>query len=228
MLADTLVILPTIGANVSPARRILNAINAEPHNYDIMLILDAPDPQRPVDWESHATIVRVNPERRGLVAATNDGFAHFLAGPWSHLVILEDGLTLTPGWDTALRRMLDAHPDFGWVACGQVENDRAPFTAFCSMMTRACAEKVRGLDPIFSPCQFDDGDLFLRCVQAGFRPHAVAHKVHHPESRTSREGTVEDDWRLIEEHRVLFHARWGLRDFHWSAVPVHRGCDACA
>ncbi len=70
--------------------------------------------------------------------------------------------------------------------------------------------------------------MFLRALKAGFRPHAIPHKVSHPEARTSREGTVEDDWRLIEAHRVIFRQRWGLMDFPWAYVPVHRGCGRCS
>lgn len=222
-MIDTLVILPTIAGRCEPAASVLHdAANG----FDVFVVLDG---MTDVDDRAHLRFwpVQQKWERRGLVAGTNDGFAHFLAGAWSHLILLEDGLTLTPGWDTALRRTLDAHPGFGWVACGQIENDKAPFTTFCSMMTRACAEKVRGLDPVFSPCQFDDGDLFMRCLVAGFTPHAVTHKVHHPEARTSRVGTVEDDWALIEAHRGIFAARWGLPDFRWDLVPVHKPCVGC-
>jgi hypothetical protein len=166
--------------------------------------------------------------RRGLVPAYRVGFARFAAGRWSRLVLLEDNVLVTPGWFDALSRTLDAHPEFGWVACGQLENAHAPFTSLCSMLTREAALALDGgPDLAFAPCQFDDGDMFMRLLAKGFTPHAVDHKVSHPEARTSREGTEADDWALIEAHRVTFMQRWGIADFPWDRVPVHRRCEQC-
>jgi hypothetical protein len=166
--------------------------------------------------------VLASPHRRGLVAAYNDGFARFLQHPqytWLHLV--EDGLTPTLGYDAALWHALVAHPGFGWVACGQVEHPTAPFTALCSMFTRECVEAVWGFDPLFAPCQFDDGDLYMRCRVAGFFPTAVHHLVHHPEGRTSVDGPRADDIALMRAHQQRFAARWGMPDMYWHQVAVH-------
>jgi hypothetical protein len=237
--ADTLIVLPTIGANVGKACEALRAVAVdewtEAPTPDVLLVLDGCSP-RDLDRlgdvafdASHRTVsADMSDARRGLVTAYRAGFARFAAGDWSRLVLLEDNILVTPGWFDALTRTLDAHPEFGWVACGQLENEHAPFTSLCSMLTRECALALDGgPDLAFAPCQFDDGDLFMRALKAGFRPHAVPHKVSHPEARTSRVGTIEDDWQLIEAHRAIFRDRWGLYDFPWAQVPVHRGCGRC-
>jgi hypothetical protein len=104
-----------------------------------------------------------------------------------------------------------------------------PFMALCSLMTRPCASAVRGLDQDFAPCQFDDGDLYVRCQLAGFAPHGVGHLVGHPEGRTSvtPDKRHEDIERMHAHHRK-FIARWGLADSPVPASPVHVTCPRCA
>jgi hypothetical protein len=233
-MTDTLIVLPTIGANVGKAAEVLLQVAGLGDRYSIV---DDATSER--EWVVHRVSEFVDHHaegRRGLVAAYRVGFDAFANWttvndtPYRRLVLLEDGLVLTDAWATfdALTRTLDAHPEFGWVACGQLENEHAPFTSLCSMLTRECALALDGgPDLAFAPCQFDDGDLFMRALKAGFRPHAVPHKVSHPEARTSRVGTIEDDWQLIEAHRAIFRDRWGLYDFPWAQVPVHRGCGKC-
>jgi len=224
VVTDTLVLLPTIASRVESWFTALNAV-VEQCQCEVHCSMDGFAGDIPSDPR---VTFDASPERRGLVAAYRAGFAHFASGTWSHLILLEDGITVTPGWDTLMRRTLDAHPEFGWVACGQIENLRAPFTSLCSMMTREAALATNGgQDLLFAPCQFDDGDMFMRLMKAGFRPHAVLHLVHHPISRTSRQGTLQDDLALMEAHRLLFQERWGMADFTWDKVPVHRGCGQC-
>jgi hypothetical protein len=239
-MTDTLIVLPTIGANVEKACAALASVRdaTEPGSpYRILVVADecthdqrmALSDAANVAAHGWSPVVNASDDRRGLVPAYRAGFATLeRMSDVGRLVLLEDNVRVNPGWFDALTRTLDAHPEFGWVACGQLENDNAPFTSLCSMLTRECALALDGgPDLAFAPCQFDDGDMFMRALKAGFRPHAVPHKVSHPEARTSRVGTIEDDWQLIEAHRAIFRDRWGLYDFPWAAVPVHRGCELC-
>lgn len=230
-MPDTLLVMPTVGANWPMAEAALaTAMRSAQVQMDYLIVLDEPPigPQPSEFCQRKGVFLVTNPTRVGLVAAVNEGFRWFLSREdWHFLVILEDGITVAPGWDDRLRRTLIAHPQFGWVACGQIENALAPFTSFCSMMTKSCAERVGGLDPMFTPCQFDDGDLFMRCVAHGFKPHGVEWKVSHPRSRTSRDWSEADDIALMRKHQELFRMRWGMSDMPWSLVPIHAVCEVC-
>ncbi len=231
-MTDTLIILPTIGANVEKAREAVAALRITRVQSEVLLVADEVELDALADAFSGLGPVRIAEicdERRGLVPAYRVGFEDFAADPqYGRLVLLEDNVLVNAGWFDVLTRTLDAHPEFGWVACGQQENANAPFTSLCSMLTRAAALALDGgPDLAFAPCQFDDGDMMMRLMAKGFAPHAVEHKVSHPQARTSREGTEADDWALIEAHRVTFMQRWGLYDFPWADVPVHRGCGEC-
>ncbi len=230
-MSDTLIVLATIGSCFAQAQEAaLRLSECVDGNASLLLVLDE-GTQEQSQWFSFPPVsvdaLSLSPTRRGIVGAYNTGFSWFLRDTTcAYLMLLEDGVRVTPGWDVAMRHVLETHPDFGWVACGQLENDRAPFTPLCSLMTRACAEAVTGLDPVFAPCQFDDADLYMRCRKAGFTPHAVNHKVSHPVSRTSRQGSLQEDVALMMDHLRLFRGRWGIRDSPLPFVPIH-ACERC-
>lgn len=228
-MPDTLIVLATIGSCFEQARACVMALEqCCDVPADLFVALDSATMEHDA-WfcERGAKVSWALTQRRGIVGAYNAGFQYFLTDDsYQYLMLVEDGISVDDHWDTDMRRVLDNHPEFGWVACGQIENDKAPFTPLCSLMTRACAEAVKGLDPLFAPCQFDDADLFMRCLQAGFTPFAVNHKVSHPVSRTSREGTLEQDWALVLDHRDKFQRRWQIPDSPLHQVPVHT-CERC-
>jgi hypothetical protein len=227
--ADVLIVLPTIRDRISACVTLLDALASRQHtrvDHDLLFVIDGDGRGLALPAGDGVTVVW-RPERHGLVDAYNIGFSWFAQGSWSYLVMLEDGITVTEGWDAAMRDVLVKHPDFGWVACSQLEHP-VPFTPLCSMMTRACALAVRGLDPWFAPCQFDDADLLLRCQLAGFTPHGVPHRVSHPEGRTSvAPADRQKDLELMHRNRQKFAARWSLPDSTLPRVPIHGGCDLC-
>jgi hypothetical protein len=230
-LPDTLIVLPTIAERQAEAAALLATLTTDA---DVLVVLDGERLPDVLPESRHGRLVRYNHSltRRGLVHAYRCGFEHLLRDTWQFLVMLEDGLTLTPGWDTAMRRTLTAHPQFGWVACGSIEHATAPFTPTCSMFTREAALATDGgPDLWFAPCQVDDGDMLLRLRSKGFAPHAVTHKVHHPVGRTS-ETEAERAWSLtgMQAHLWLLQQRWGVPDIDWSReLPMHDpySCLAC-
>ena len=237
MSTDTLTVLSTLGTNEAlyiEAVTHLFAFAQVPTDLFVSLDEGTEAQVQSLLSRGNATVpsvsVDASPKRRGLVESYNAGFRYFLARPqYKYLHLLEEGVRVLKGWDMALRSTLDAHPDFGWVACGQVHNPGAPFTALCSLLTREAVEKVKGLDPLFAPDQFDDGDLFMRLRDFGYWPQAVPFRVLHPRSRTSRNGTQQEDYDRMLAHQQLFADRHGIPDMPWASVPVHPGdCAACA
>lgn len=233
-MTDTLTILATLGANEAVYQdALLNLLALATVNTDLYVVIDeASDAQvqhllGQLGFHVLSVTVDASPHRRGLVAAYNAGFTYARRHGYGYVQLLEEGVRVTHGWDTAMRRTLDAHPEFGWVACGQKENPAAPFTALCSLLHREALLKVEGLDPLFAPDQFDDGDLFMRLRGHGYMPHAVDHRVLHPVSRTSRNGTVPEDVARMWAHKALFAERHGIPDMPWASVPVHAPCEAC-
>jgi hypothetical protein len=249
--SDTLVVIPSLAtpANQALLVRALTALRAggaPAATADLFLVLDGPGTAIDAVARAAADVWRRPPPcpeafvspanaRRGLVTAVREGVACFLAPAWHtgrpswrYLVLLEDGVIVTSGWSAVLRRTLDAHPEMGWVACGQVGRPATPWTTFASMMTRACAEATQGPDLVFAPHHFDDADWVLRAQRAGFRPHATVALVDHPQGRTSQAETPAEDWALLQAHRAFFEYRWGIPDMPWASMPVHQPCPACA
>ena len=157
-----------------------------------------------------------------------------------YLCFLEDRIYVPKGWLTGLKKVLDAHPNYGWVATYQVENPKATFTSMCSLMLRRTFESMGGFDEQFEV--FDDADLLLRMNGRTFRldcgnntawyegyppldPHGVSDiKVSHPEARTTtallrggRDSQQEHDH--FTEMTKRFKAKWGMDDFDWNKVP---------
>src|SRR2546422_465859 len=142
-MTDTLVVLATLGSNAALWMEAVIALREHATiPFALFVILDG-GTETQVAWlrEQRAVGIDVCPLRRGLVPAYNVGFRYFLQHTYTYLHLLEEGVTVTPGWDTALRRTLDAHPDFGWVACTQEENPKTRFTAYCSLLHREAVTK---------------------------------------------------------------------------------------
>ncbi len=232
MPVDTLTVLATLGGNRGHWTRALQEVRTHRQvESDYFFVLDEgteSDLELLVALGYQGSSVDLSPIRRSLVHAYNVGFRHFLAHPeYAYLHLFEDGLIVRPGWDIALRRTLTVHPEFGWVACRQEENAKAPFTAYCSLLSRPAVEAVGGLDPRYAPCYFDDGDLFTRLLNAGYTPQGLPFAVSHPVSRTGRSWDDRTDQLLLLEKRLLFQMLHGKSDFVWDEVPVHTPCELC-
>lgn len=226
---DTLFVLATLGANRDLWKRALAAVALRARrDADALVVIDEATEADVAHLQECGYAVDASPVRRGLVGAYNVGFQCFLAHEeYRYLELLEEGVVVVEGWDRTLRAVLDAHPEFGWVACGQQENTKAPFTAYCSLLHRDAVEVVRGLDYRFQPAYFDDADLLMRLRAQGYEPHGIPLLISHPTSRTSRSwDDAYDAWLLLEK-RLLFALLHGVADMDWSQVPVHQPCDRC-
>lgn len=226
---DTLSVLATLGPNRELWKRALAATRLRGRiAADSLVVIDEATDEDISHLRVCGHEVDAAPERRGLVGAYNVGFAYFRDHPqYRYLELLEEGVVVVDGWDMALRRTLDAHPNFGWVACSQQENTKSTFTAYCSLLHREAVTAIGGLDWRFSPAYFDDGDLLLRLRGAGYAPHGIPVAVSHPVSRTSRSWDEHADAWLLFEKRLLFSLIHGAEDMDWSAVPVHEPCESC-
>jgi GT2 family glycosyltransferase len=82
-------------------------------------------------------------------------------------------------------------------------------SGFCLLMKRAVYEAIGGLDEQFGLGLFDDDDLAVRALSAGFEL-AVAHDlfVHHFGSRTFAGNRIDTE-RLLDDNARLFAGKWG-------------------
>jgi len=85
--------------------------------------------------------------------------------------LMSDVKIITPGAFGVMVDVLDAHPEFGWVA---LSSEHTGFLAGGSMFTRAAYQKVGAWSEEYeSGGGFCDDDYLRRMWQAGFTPHIV-------------------------------------------------------
>jgi GT2 family glycosyltransferase/ubiquinone/menaquinone biosynthesis C-methylase UbiE len=83
---------------------------------------------------------------------------------------------------------------------------------FCMMGRREVFEKVGGFDPQFTPGNFEDDDLCIRVIRAGYRVWMANDAfVEHDGARTIGKSQVEYT-NLLERNRQKFFAKWGGND----------------
>jgi len=80
-------------------------------------------------------------------------------------------------------------------------------SAACWLVRRSAFEAVGGFDPVFVPAYYEDVDLALRLLDAGFRCRLVTDRpvVHH------HHGPDAERAEIAERSRRLFIDRWGGR-----------------
>ena len=83
---------------------------------------------------------------------------------------------------------------------------------FCFLVTRAVIQKIGGLDPVYSPGYYDDGDYSIRAIQAGFLcVLAQGSFVWHFKNITAEDTLGNDKMNaLIRRNRLIFHEKWGF------------------
>jgi GT2 family glycosyltransferase len=79
----------------------------------------------------------------------------------------------------------------------------------CLMGRREVFERIGGFDPRFTPGNFEDDDICVRVLRAGYRVW-LAHDafVDHEGHRTISKLSI-DYKALLERNRQLFYAKWG-------------------
>lgn len=211
------------------------------------LMITAPYHDAPKN--NHDVFITWNKAPRGISCAFNDAINVVDLLKYDYLMILEDAISFTER--DIIKRLiavLEKHPEFGWVAPGQVENPSATFTAMCSVMSTTMARRMiietNRKARLFDDCLecFDDADLIRASrsvyffwtadghrIHNAFDPHGVPDiKISHPESRTTtamlrggRDSEQEREHFLQNQKR--FRCKWHTDDFDWSQVPQYRG-----
>ncbi len=228
-MTDTVLFMPTFGGRANAARQaLLTMRNSGGISKDIVVIVDDPPSDIATIFSDLDIELQTYPVRRGPVGGLVAACGHALATPqYQYIMFLEDGVGVVPNWDYWMRRVLEAHPQFGWVACLQAENAGTTFTSMASMMTRAALEASGGWDATFAPAHYDDSDLVMRMRAHGFTPHGIPIAVHHPTAQTSNVDNPEGYFLLGLAHQRKFAQRWGYPDFFWHSVPCHQQCPRC-
>jgi GT2 family glycosyltransferase len=94
--------------------------------------------------------------------------------------------------------------------------------AFCLLLRTTVFDKVGTFDPQFSPGNYEDDDLCLRAIEAGFKC-VIAEDVfiHHFGSQTfSKSGDAYTE--LMEKNQEKFSAKWG-KDRYDELVLINAG-----
>lgn len=207
--ALTSIIIPTINMDRAAAcRAAIAACTPEPHE---------------------VIVVDNSRDNRGWIGGCNEGMAE---AKGQYLCLLNDDVTVTPGWLGRMLGTLARYPEVGLV--GPVTNYCAGaqivqegydvrdhwgetqevdvLIGFCLLMRRAVYEQVGGLDERFGIGNFDDNDLLLRARLAGFGARIVRDCwVHHEGHATFRELGVDYGANLAE-NRAKFCEKWGIEE----------------
>ena len=95
-------------------------------------------------------------------------------------------------------------------------------TGFCLLARREVLDRIGGFDEQFGVGFFDDDDLSVRALKAGFQLLvALDVFVHHFGSRTFT-GLGIDCPKQLKENFELFHAKWGTEEsagYHLPTLP---------
>jgi GT2 family glycosyltransferase/Flp pilus assembly protein TadD len=93
-------------------------------------------------------------------------------------------------------------------------------TGFCLLARQEVLDQIGGFDEGFGTGFFDDDDLSVRAVRAGFRLRVAQDVfVHHFGSRTFT-GLGIDCPRQLQENFARFHAKWGAAESAGYRFPA--------
>jgi GT2 family glycosyltransferase/tetratricopeptide (TPR) repeat protein len=93
-------------------------------------------------------------------------------------------------------------------------------TGFCLLARREVLDRIGGFDEQFGVGFFDDDDLSVRALKAGFLLLAALDVfVHHFGSRTFT-GLGIDCTKQLKENFDLFHAKWGTEESAGYQLPA--------
>jgi glycosyltransferase involved in cell wall biosynthesis len=163
----------------------------------------------------HSPAKPATPPSRSQARRTSRGIG--LVGPMSNYAASPQLVEEVPYRDLEemqrfARRWREDHQG-KWFTAGKL-------SGFCILMKREVYDAIGGLDERFGLGLFDDDDLAVRAIQAGFEL-AVAHDlfVHHFGSRTFA-GNAIDAERLLDENARRFADKWGQRAVRGERVAL--------
>lgn len=168
----------------------------------------------------NAVLVR-NEENLGWVKAVNQGMKLSKA-PYV-CIMNNDTVVKAPGWLAKLISVAEESDDIGLVnprfdskrdtAKGEPYIEIDFCRGYCVLMKRAVIENVGVLDEAYGLGYYDDDDLSVRAIRAGFRcVRANDVTVEHLKDSTFS-ACFEDEVRhqLHEKNKRLFYKKWGRR-----------------
>lgn len=221
------IIIPVHNAQAL-TRGCLESIVRHTHSpYSVIIIDNASDAETAAALEQFrssrpdVTVIR-NRENAGWVKAVNQGIA--ASGKHPYLCIMNnDTVVRTDGWLERLIEVAESAPDIGLVnplfetktptvgAWPFVEIDFC--RGYCILMKRRVVDAVGGLDEAYGLGYYDDDDLSMRAITAGFRcVRANAVLVEHLRDSTFKTLFDEEKRRALHrKNKELFYRRWGRR-----------------
>ncbi|MBI4227231.1 MAG: glycosyltransferase family 2 protein [Candidatus Omnitrophica bacterium] len=229
-------------------RRCLESVRATTQDYRLLLIdngSEAPTRQL-LDDAARADPERMqlirNAENLGFIKAVNQGLR---ASAAPYVCLLNNDTVTTPGWLEEMLRVMRQDPSIGLVnpnsntlgcapaaatpdgirACAAslapargTTREMAMTVGFCLLIRRSVLNAVGLLDERYGMGNFEDADLSLRAVAAGYRcVQALGAYVYHEEKVSFKQ---QPRWEAaFRDNQRLFHQRWGrplriLWEFH--------------
>lgn len=172
--------------------------------------------------EPHEIIISADYKRTGFAATVNRGIVQARG---NFLLLLNDDVTVGPGWLSRMLSVFDAFPDVGLVGpCsnnvsgpqqreslpGPISQEVGRLVGFCLLVRREVIGKIGCLDEAYG-LTFEDDDLCLRARAAGFKARiALDSFVHHDCSATFREGNI-DFAASMAQGWAVFSQKWGAK-----------------
>ena len=226
----TSIIIPTI--NMERAQACIEDIErCTPEPHEIILV----DNREGAEYSPLAVVLNENATLGLCVSEKNFGWVGgcnlgLSCAKGDYLLLLNDDVTVSPGWLGRLLGTLDRYPEVGMVGPvtnfaagpqqvpeGYVVTDHWGETqevevliGFCLLMRREVYERIGGLDERFGLGNFSDNDYSLRAMLQGFKSRIVRDCwVHHEGSVTFRELGIDYSGDL-EANKAAFCEKWGI------------------
>jgi len=154
-----------------------------------------------------------------------------------YIGIVPGDMDVNEKWNHPQMLALKRNPDWGFV-CGCCLNHGFPdgHTEYIKLLhlagtifTRESWNNVGGFDLAYKDGKgFDDDDLFLRYVSAGYRPklldyHTISEQ-NHPLNLHKKIFGAKGEWEMFLKNRDIFILRWGVNGtgrFREMYAPIH-------
>lgn len=231
------IIIPIWNQPIRTAR-CLDSVRATTRDYRLILIDNGSDaPTRALlDRVAQADPARVtilrNAENLGFIKAVNQGLR---ASTAPYLCLLNNDTVTTPGWLEEMLRVTEQDPAIGLVNpssntlgcpppsatpdailahaatlndCRGQTREMSLTVGFCLLIRRAVLDEVGWLDERYGMGNYEDADLSLRALEAGYRcVQAVGAYVYHEEKVSFK---LQPRWETAyRANQRMFHQRWG-------------------